>query len=542
MTEAVWTIRSNVFPKTFERLLGRNELGFYWDSRFNGTADTLQTAIIENLNPTDRDLFNVDNISKAWSALKRQFPLLGSRVEVQKGEQISFVVAEDRLEHSGPGEITFQSVTSFTEAQTCIDDVINGERLLSDNLLARVVILPRTDQINHVHVLIHVAHLITDGMGNSSLLCSFLDVLSSLPNGRQWDLEQRLSLAVPSDLLASGNMKKGARVKWHRAIGQVISALRFSKINGGHTLPRNFTNLTQYTPAHSGIITFSFLPEISACIIQNCRNHGITLGNALPVLAQVALTRVLCRRYIRGDMSMEEWNFRRREPTVTGGPLNLRPYLDREWYKKGGSTNVSLAIGFFHYTLPFMPLGSAANIALGEDLPSFQQLLSPSRFLYRSRIIQKQAKHHFDHPLFSYVSGARSTTSVAKFREVGLSWREKQHDLSAVAVPVMDQNLVLAHGGSSMGDMDGILPRYYPLEARGSSAQIFLHASGVRLHCRPAELYLGASTIQKRLHLFIYWDKNVYEEDVVKEWLEEVRGAAEVFLGGAAPSKVQARL
>ncbi|KAG6845345.1 hypothetical protein H0H87_010802 [Tephrocybe sp. NHM501043] len=538
---STWSIRRSVAPRSFERLLGRNELGFYWDSQFNGTADTLQTALIENLDPTNQDLFSEDNVSRTWGHLKRQFPLLGSRVEVNNGEQISFVVAEDRLERNGPDEISFQSVTSLTEAQACIDNMVNGKRLLSDNLLARVVILARTDEINQVHVLIQVAHLITDGTGNSTLLRSFLNTLSSPPNYEECNLEQRLSLAVPSDVLIPGN-KSNTRRRWQRAIGQVISANRFSKTNGGHTLPRNFTSHTQYTPARSGLVSLSFPPETSMRIIWNCRKHGITLGHALPVLAQVALARMLCRRYIRGDMTTEEWNFRRREPTLTGGPINLRPFLDREWYQKGGSTHVSLAIGFFHYKLPFMPLGSAANLAIGDDLPSVQQLLSFPRFLYRSRIIQNQAKSLFEHPLFVYIAGARSAAGVAKFREVGLNWRGKVHD-EATIIPVMDQSPVFAHGGSSMGDMDGILPRYYPAEDGDSSPRrLFLHATSVRLHCRPAELYLGASTVQKRLHMSVFWDKNIYEEDAVKEWLTEIQEATEIFLGDYASVKLQVRL
>ncbi|KAG6917961.1 hypothetical protein DXG01_017145 [Tephrocybe rancida] len=461
MTEAIWSVRPNILPRTFERLLGRNELGFYWDSQFNGTADTLQTAIIEKLDLLDQDLFGVENISKAWGTLKRQFPLLGSRLEVQGGERVSFVVAEDRLEHSGPGEISFETVTTLAEAHAYVDEVVNGKRPLSDNLLARIVVLARTDQLNQVHVLIHVAHLITDGVGNTTILRSFLDILSSPPSKKQWDIEQRLSLAIPPDVLAPGNKaaQNRARLRWHRSI-----------------------------------------------------------GHALPVLAQVALARVLCRRYIHGGMSEEEWNYRRREPTLTGGPINLRPFLDRQWYQEGGSTNVSLVIGFFHYKLPFIPLGSAANLAVGDDLPSFQQLLSLPRFLHRSRIIGKQAKHQFEHPLFTYIAGTRTTASIAKFKEVGQSWKEKQNS-PAAEIPVVEQSPVFAHGGSSMGD-----------------------TSGVKLHCRPAELYLGASTVQQKLHLSVFWDKNVYDENLVTEWLNEVREAAYVFLGGGVMSQVQARL
>ena len=50
------------------------------------------------------------------------------------------------------------------------------------------------------------------------------------------------------------------------------------------------------------------------------------------------------------------------------------------------------------------------------------------------------------------------------------------------------------------------------------------------LRCRPAELYLGAIMVQQRMVLFVYWDGNVYDETVVKTWMEEVQAATIHFL------------
>ena len=55
--------------------------------------------------------------------------------------------------------------------------------------------------------------------------------------------------------------------------------------------------------------------------------------------------------------------------------------------------------------------------------------------------------------------------------------------------------------------------------------------SNNRLRCRPAELYLGAYMSGQQIHLFVFWDGNVYETDVVKTWLSEVQNAAEYYLG-----------
>ena len=55
--------------------------------------------------------------------------------------------------------------------------------------------------------------------------------------------------------------------------------------------------------------------------------------------------------------------------------------------------------------------------------------------------------------------------------------------------------------------------------------------TSVHLRCRPSELYLGALTSRGALQFFCYADTNVYEEDVVREWVQEVAQATVAYLG-----------
>ena len=66
-----------------------------------------------------------------------------------------------------------------------------------------------------------------------------------------------------------------------------------------------------------------------------------------------------------------------------------------------------------------------------------------------------------------------------------------------------------------------------------TNAKIVVERGMAQLHTRPAELYLGALTSSGRLNLVIYYDGNVYEEGVVREWLDEVRGVVLWYLGQA---------
>ena len=213
------------------------------------------------------------------------------------------------------------------------------------------------------------------------------------------------------------------------------------------------------TPTTSGVIDYSFTEVESSVMMKNCRKLGLTMNNVLPVLGQVAITRSLCRRYIRGDIDAEEWEFRKREPMPIAGPLSLRPFLDKQWYDGGGASNVCLAIGNFFYRLPFMPLGAARHIAPGDKLPTYNDLLSPGRFLLRSQSLRKQAAQLMEHPLFHEIAWARIPERGRRGRETALAWVNappQDQDVMPNAVPVWAQSghgYVLSHTVSNIGNV-----------------------------------------------------------------------------------------
>ncbi|KAJ3892597.1 hypothetical protein GG344DRAFT_45122 [Lentinula edodes] len=554
----------------YERLLGPNELGFYWDSAYLGTADTLQHATIEETfqSQPQTHLNSRENVHAAWVTLKTRYPLLGAIIEerpIKNSEHIYFVVHPARLytaesPHAHPREVVFLSCDSEEEVEFLAEGIINGFGLLSNSLPACLLFIRRTDCPSTFHVMIHAAHLITDGIANSTLLSEFLDLLSrgsgldSLVNvPDKGALEGRLKLSVSSEALypdETPNYSKAKR-RWHRILGKVLLELRSAKLSGGHTLPRILRPSTTYTPAKSSYITYSFTPSETATILRRCKQLGITFGNAHPVLGQVAVTRVLLRRRLRTfeDIDDDEWAYRRREPMMTGGPANLRPYLDQDWYTKGGAGNVCLSISYFFFTLPFMPIGEVGELADGNNegissvdikIPPFEEMLSRARFLLRCNNIRSQASEIFHHPRFLDIHVARIPMRIKRCRHAALVFRNdiiRPEVGSDALIPPLQQpeaggGAVMAHGGSSFGNSDHLVPPYYPHSATSESAPILhLIKATTRLRCRPTELYLGAATARGRLSLNVFWDENVYKREVVKEWLDEVREATKSFLG-----------
>ena len=127
--------------------------------------------------------------------MKRRFPLLGALVNECLGDEgADFVVTESCLGKVVSDKIDFSSVSSMQGALDVALGILNRKRTLSDNLLGQIFILKQTDVPNEYHVLLYVTHLITDGMGNTTLLRTLLDTLSSSVGSPIPDLEERLAL------------------------------------------------------------------------------------------------------------------------------------------------------------------------------------------------------------------------------------------------------------------------------------------------------------------------------------------------------------
>jgi hypothetical protein len=63
-----------------------------------------------------------------------------------------------------------------------------------------------------------------------------------------------------------------------------------------------------------------------------------------------------------------------------------------------------------------------------------------------------------------------------------------------------------------------------------STAKLSVVHSDTYLRCRPTELYLGADTTHGRMRMHVFYDGNVYEKELVDEWLEEIRAATIWYL------------
>ncbi|KAI1795882.1 hypothetical protein LXA43DRAFT_989906 [Ganoderma leucocontextum] len=569
--------------KTYARPLGLNEHSFYFDRVFNGTADIVWRYLVEDTDRADGPaLFNESNVCRAWSTLKQWYPLLGAHMDDSRGvDAVRFVVSERNLSHHHPDEVNFLSTKSSEDVETYIWMLQRDKPTQDHHLISRLFIFKHEGQPGKYQVLIRVAHAIGDGISGATIARTFFDVLTSppalLPN-----LEERLAMALPADVLNPIKKLSPPQQKWRRAIARVIFLNRRGKLAGGHTIPRTVTEKTYRTPSTTDRVGYRFSAPETVAILATCRKHGVTFGTVIPVISQLAITRMLHRRYLRGDMPRDEWEYRRRQPMHFGGPVNLRPYMDADWQRKGGATEVALAIDYYECTLPFMPspFGSRKDDGVPRDqgAPPFAALMSRVRFLHRGQLCRQQLRRIMSNPLAMDIASARQPTWVHRKKVMATHWlaEQKGEPLPELPMPVHSRDgvpadFVLANGLSSVGQMSLILPPNYPLPqghplsvrtprpanpqfsnlsepsaseapppppaTSDADALLRITDETTYLHSRPMEFFLGNATERGMLGLGVTFDRNVYKTADVEEFVEECRLATLYYLGGTALCK-----
>ncbi|KAK0196968.1 hypothetical protein F5146DRAFT_23232 [Armillaria mellea] len=526
---APWKLRSSSPDSVYERSLGLNELLFYLRGRvFHGTSDSAHSVCFEVPND-DISLITEESVGKAWVFAKQMHPLLGARVETvgDRNEDVHFIVDERRLKSHIPGEVTFMTFASFNDADAAVENILNQERILDDYHLVRLFVFRQSDQSNCFHIVFHAAHCVSDGVSRHIVVRTLLSFLSSPSQPVPAPpLSERLALSLAIDDLYPVRRLNIATQRWHRAMAHVIASIRSAKLtSGGQSFPGKITVHMNENPADSRKTVLYFTADETLRILRICRDHGVAFGNVYIVLGQIAMGRVLCRGYAQGLMTGEEWEFRKTEPTYTMGPVNIRSYLDREWYTRRGAENPILSIGFYTYPMTFVPLKPEGAHS------SFEALLSRQRFWHRCRDMKKRANDHLKHPLFLdigsvyYPQGIKMMKGLKSKAQASSSGEE---DLSISAIDRARRGMVCSFGGSNFGSADKLLPCEFPVG--GETPTIYVRSSGLRLRCHPGEIYLGASTFRNELELVVYWDNNITEKIIIEEWLREVKNATSYYL------------
>lgn len=221
-------------------------------------------------------------------------------------------------------------------------------------------------------------------------------------------------------------------------------------------------------------------------ILERCRLSGFSPSTIFPVLSQLATARLLHRRYYRGEISEDEWEYRRRQPMHFFGHVNLRPYLDAEWRRKGGGQEGLALASTFVCTLPFMPsLGNTRSSAveLSNGAPPFSVLLGRDRFLLRCRMFKKQMDHVLKHPLYLDMAELAAQRSIALKKTTALHWKDAslgRHvpDKTLPTLSIFGDGQVMSNSTSSGGNVSVVsVPPNHEIDHTHSTIWFFLASS-----------------------------------------------------------------
>lgn len=218
----------------YERPLGPNEIGFFWDREFADTADSTTRLIVEDLSESN-NTFSEQLVQRAWISLKQRFPLLGARLDERAHEDIHFVVRSSRITSVVEGELNFRPASPEVEGESLVDELLNGPAPLSRDLLCRLYFMPCSDSPRRWNFVILIAHVITDGMAHNTLTREFLNTLASMSSSvilpEPPRLIDRLSMVVSAEHLAIDTaIRAHPRQRWRRAIATVLRTIHVKKM------------------------------------------------------------------------------------------------------------------------------------------------------------------------------------------------------------------------------------------------------------------------------------------------------------------------
>lgn len=459
-----WTSTLSNDNRVWSRLLGAGELAFYYDGEVNGIVDGLHHIHIE-INPPE--LLNEEHFVSTWNRVKCRYPLLATTVEELGDGKAQFVVDEQRLTSILPGEFIFRDLDD-SQLPELVEDYNNGARKLSRNLLSSMEIL-----VQHrsalapacCSIMLAMAHCISDLTGGHSALKTFLEYLVNPSNeaNESFRCGERLGM-VPASY--SHYMHRGwtrAKQRWKMAIAWallkfrnrnlVVSARPSSDLlpahydQGGHTLPT--TNLGSNSQlANSKNLYVDLDPCIGKAVLESCRRHGVTFGHTLYVLFQIAHSVVLHRR--RHMFSAEEWDHRLKQPMHFAGPVNPRPFLDQDWLKNGGHSEVFAAVAYANVTLPFIPRMKESEMGYGD-------LMTKAVFWHRCNMVKRQWRNFLKHPLMLQIAAVMEVARASSRRVNLKNWNALQNgEFSGNSLQSAlqgDDGVVFANRGSSFGSV-----------------------------------------------------------------------------------------
>ncbi|TIA92539.1 hypothetical protein E3P99_00569 [Wallemia hederae] len=492
----------------------------------------------------------------AWAKLHQRHPSLSFNIVDNQ-----FTLDLNTLS-TDPVSLLTHSSTSLVYHTDYNHDVVtwmrehlwNGDRkYLSDTQLARLFVF-HNPKSNQVDIVLAIAHCISDGTSVVALMNEFLELLTSdevarvsarvdVPNLSNYNtfkpqvhVESNDSLsflhADRQDILAALPMAAESgypplpatvtppsvpRLRWYWAIRRVVSQVRSEALNRlttlefiGENAPQTQKELEPSWGALTDWKQETLSAQQTAVVMAYSRACGVKIGSLLFAASTIAISNL---NHKHADKSFGG------DTCIVGFPFSLRPYLSPRRERStpsviSGTADVSpmsVQLGFGGIQLPSTPCYA--------DSPTFK-----NRFAYRAQSARRQFDKLLSSPTLLQDGHLMALSRASNFSKGDDGWKSIKQDQSQEK----KRGKGTAINASMIGAMDRVIKREYS-SVNGAVSLDSSRTAYIGVRCRQHELLLETFTLNGQLTITLGHDKVMWNDECVREYLQEFRRILEAL-------------
>ncbi|KAF7297206.1 hypothetical protein MIND_00953700 [Mycena indigotica] len=507
---------------TFHRKLSPNELSYFLPGRVNGTNEMFLFSTV-HIPPA---LVTPLRVQIAWAIVRLRHVLMASRVQMSVGryDDAQFVYTPP----ASPREALLQASSSVGRynnvSETKItDEFLNGPPRLSFDALSRLDVFQQkqiSEDLTAFTFFFMVHHMINDARGVYKTLDVVLELVAGVvgPGSSRPRTDEELLDELNAEwvkrwehsMLGLDVFPKSTedrvlprpRTKLQRAADRVDYDNLQRRFIGGHSFKR------AKNPTRTRLVQIVFDADQTQKIIKKCKSQGVTTGNIMFGLINVAWLRFAARhpRFVDAHPQL---------PMLLYTAISLREYLQPV---SGPDSHVSLALGYHNVVLPTV-------------VPTERSLKAV--FWTRSREAQRQMRSYVRSPLLL----SRSLVISEERGRRAKAWAridDTAAGLIPAAPPINNQTTppsqtnstpsIALMGVSQAGKISDVYRTHlYP------SAKL-VDAFGGPRRGPGAGVLLVTDTFFGRFGITCFWDGGAFERGVFEEFLAEVITGMQEFV------------
>ncbi|GAA5843624.1 hypothetical protein JCM5353_007284 [Sporobolomyces roseus] len=516
--------------KVLKRRLGPTEVSYYLGSRGQGSLGGVNDMYLHIGFSAPSGLVTAERILEVWKTILSRHTLLWSTVKFEDYYNIHFFnrVPRDSAEFDDIVRARMEIKIGLHpkgEGRNILNDYLNGERTLSDERLAHLVVSTPEESLSSKNgenqeydFFLYSTHFLGDGMALHSTANEFFTLLSDpnfAPPASPPSDSPNLSLLPPALESKVATSKEWGKTAWSAA--KTDFKRNEAKNLGGQSFPR-----ASLGTRHTLVPTVSYSSTDSSKILQTCKQNSSTIASALFALSNLA--------YIRSTPSDQ---LNKRLPTNLYSALNVRGFLEEE----PGRDEYHIAIGYYNIILPsFYPSSIPVPQYFWHQASSVRKQTSrvvKSRFLKSRTLLmgfERERRSIGFERADEEKNGVRegmkglgiTDLTEEKVEKVGEEVEVKREE-GKMTEKVPNVSLM---GLSMLGNLDGIY-QHALYEIKG----IKLHTLTTGSRQRSSSLLLFSYTFSGKLWISLGYDSNGFERGVIESWWKQLlMGVDELLL------------